>query len=278
VDPLLFVIAMAALGLGAGLTGALFGLGGGIFLVPALTLLFGLNIRFAIGASILAVIATSSGAAAAYVRDRLANIRIGMVLEIAAVLGALTGAMIAGYIPTRWLFVVFGLLLLYSILPMVLRRGMELADPGPPDPIATRLRMAGMFTDPATGREEKYIARRVPASAGLMYVAGVISGLLGIGNGVFNVLAMVVTMGLPLKVATATSNFMIGVVGAASAGVYFSRGEINPLIAAPVVLGILAGARIGARLLARLHPQTLRILFVPMLAYIGVAMLVRGLR
>jgi hypothetical protein len=278
VDPFVFVVSVAALGVGAGLAGALFGLGGGIFLVPALTLLYGVNIRFAIGASIVAVIATSSGAAAAYVGHGLVNIRIGMLLELAAVVGALAGAMIAGSIPTRWLYAIFGLLLLYSIVPMVLRRGVELKPGGAPDPLARRLRLSGVYRDAATGREDAYAARRVPTGATLMCVSGIISGLLGIGSGIFNVLAMVVTMGLPLKVATATSNFMIGAVGAASALVYFSRGEINPLLAAPVVLGILVGSRIGVRLLRRLHPETLRILFVPVLLYTGGAMLLRALR
>lgn len=277
-DPFVFVISVAALGVGVGLAGALFGLGGGIFLVPALTLFYGVNIRFAIAASIVAVIATSSGAAASYVRGGLVNVRVGMLLELAAVIGALAGAVIAGSIPTRWLYAIFGLLLLYSIVPMVVRRGVDLKPDGPPDPLAARLGLSGVYRDPATGREQPYVAHRVAAGGAMMCVSGVISGLLGIGSGIFNVLAMVVTMGLPLKVATATSNFMIGVVGAASALVYFSRGEINPLLAAPVVLGILIGSGIGARLLRRLHPETLRILFVPVLLYVGGAMLLRALR
>lgn len=276
-NPLAFVASVAALGVGAGVAGALFGLGGGLFLVPALTLLFHVNIKFAIGASIVSVIATSSGAAVAYIRDRLTNVRIGMLLEIATTTGALSGAFLTGLLAPRWLFLIFGTLLLYSILPMILRRGIDLVDPGPPDPLAATLSLSGTYYDAAAGREVAYAARRVPAGAAMMYCAGLVSGLLGIGSGIFKVLAMDVMMRLPLKVSTATSNFMIGVTAAASAGVYFSRGEVNPLVAAPVALGVLGGAWIGTRFMVRLRTQTLRLLFIPVLAYIGIVMIIRGL-
>jgi uncharacterized membrane protein YfcA len=258
--------------------GALFGLGGGIFLIPALTLLFHVNIKYAIGASLVSVIATSSGSAAAYVRDRLTNVRIGTILQVAAVAGALSGAYLAGLLAPRWLYLIFGGLLIYSAMPMILRRGVDLPDPGPPDPLALRLGLRGTFVDGPSGREVSYVARRVGPGTGMMYVAGVLSGLLGIGSGIFKVLAMDVMMRLPLKVSTATSNFMIGVTAAASAGVYFSRGEINPLVAAPVALGVLLGALIGTRVMVRLRSQTLRLLFVPVLLYVGIAMVLRGLR
>lgn len=276
-SPLTFVALVSAIGLGGGIAGALFGLGGGIFIVPALTLLFHVNIKYAIGASIVSVIATSSGAAAAYVRDRITNVRVGMFLEVATVSGALTGALAAGLVPGRILFVAFGSLLLYSIVPMVSRRGADLPAPGPPDPLAARYRLRGHYFDPAIGHEVTYAARRVPAGSAMMYLAGLISGLLGIGSGVFKVLAMDVLMRLPLKVSTATSTFMIGVTAAASAGVYFARGDVNPLVAAPVALGVLVGAWIGSRLMVRTHPQTLRVLFVPLLAYVGMTMVARGL-
>jgi len=276
-NPLVFVALVAGVGVGAGLAGALFGLGGGLFLVPALTLLFHVDIKFAIGASIVSVIATSSGAAAAYIRDRLTNVRIGMVLEIATTTGALSGAFLTGLLAPRWLFIVFGLLLLSSIVPMVLRRGIELVEPGQPDALATRLGLGGTYFDAASGHEVPYTARRVTAGAAMMYVAGLVSGLLGIGSGIFKVLAMDVLMRLPLKVSTATSNFMIGVTAAASAGVYFSRGEVNPLVAAPVALGVLTGSWIGTRLMVRLRTRTLRLLFFPVLAFIGITMIARGL-
>jgi uncharacterized membrane protein YfcA len=276
-NPLIFVASVAALGVGAGVAGALFGLGGGLFLVPALTLVFHINIKYAIGTSIVSVIATSSGAAATYIHDRLTNVRIGMALEIATTTGALSGAFLTGLLAPRWLFVVFGLLLLASIAPMVLRRDVEPLQPGKPDPLAVRLDLGGTYYDAAAGREVPYTAQRVPAGAAMMYVAGLVSGLLGIGSGIFKVLAMDVLMRLPLKVSTATSNFMIGVTAAASAGVYFSRGEVNPLVAAPVALGVLCGSWIGTRLMVRLRTRTLRLLFFPILAYIGITMIVRGL-
>jgi uncharacterized membrane protein YfcA len=268
---------VAVFAVGAGLAGALFGLGGGIFLIPALTLLFHVNIKYAIGASLVSVIATSSGSAAAYVRDRVTNVKIGTMLQLAAVAGALSGAYLTGLLPPRGLYVIFGGLLVYSAIPMILRRGIDLRDPGPPDPLALRLGMTGSYYDPAAGRHIQYAARRVTAGTAMMYVAGLISGLLGIGSGVFKVLAMDVLMRLPLKVSTATSNFMIGVTAAASAGVYFGRAEINPLVAAPTALGVLAGAWIGTRVMMRLRTQTLRLLFIPVLIYIGLAMVARGL-
>jgi len=277
-DPLGFIASVAGLAVGAGLLGALFGLGGGIFLIPALTLLFHVNIKYAIGASLVSVIATSSGSAAAYVRDRLTNVRIGTLLQVVAVAGALSGAYLAGLLAPRWLYLIFGGLLIYSAMPMILRRGVDLPDPGPPDPLAARLGLRGTFFDGALGREVNYVARRVGLGTGMMYIAGVLSGLLGIGSGIFKVLAMDVLMRLPLKVSTATSNFMIGVTAAASAGVYFARGEINPLVAAPVALGVLVGALVGTRVMARLRSQTLRLLFVPVLLYVGIAMVLRGLR
>ncbi len=259
------------------MTGALFGLGGGIFLVPGLTLLLHVDIRYAIGASIISVIAASSGAAAIYIRDRLTNVRIGIAFEIATTTGALSGAFLAGLFAARWLYMIFGGLLLYSILPMLLRLDRDPPDPGPPDPLAVRLGLAGTYQDAASGQVTAYAARRVPAGAGLMYVAGVVSGLLGIGSGLFKVLAMDVLMRLPLKVSTATSNFMIGVTAAASAGVYFARGDINPLLAAPVALGVLTGAAIGTRLMLRIPTRTLRLLFIPILAYVGIEMIVQAL-
>ncbi|MDR7417763.1 MAG: sulfite exporter TauE/SafE family protein [Armatimonadota bacterium] len=265
-------------GVGAGVLGALFGLGGGIFLIPALTLLFHVNIKYAIGASLVSVIATSSGSAAAYVRDRLTNIRIGTVLQLASVTGALSGAYLTSVLPPRWLYLVFGLLLIYTAIPMILRVGRDLPDPGPPDPLALRWGLTGSYYDAASGQKVTYAARRVTAGAVMMCIAGLISGLLGIGSGVFKVLAMDVLMRLPLKVSTATSNFMIGVTAAASAGVYFGRAEINPLVAAPTALGVLVGAWVGARIMVRLRSRTLRLLFIPVLLYVGVAMALRGIR
>lgn len=238
-DPLIFAIEVGAFAIVAGLLGALLGLGGGIFLIPALTLLFHVNIRYAIGASLVSVIATSSGSAAAYVRDRVTNVRIGTFLQVPSVAGALSGAYLGGLLPIKWLYVIFGGLLVYSAVPMVVRRGTDLPPAGPPDPLAVRLGLSGSYYDPAARQEVPYVARRVMAGCGMMYVAGLISGVLGIGSGLFKVIALDILMRLPLKVSTATSNFMVGVTAAGSAAVYFARGEINPLVSAPVALGVL---------------------------------------
>ncbi|MGH9587581.1 MAG: sulfite exporter TauE/SafE family protein, partial [Acidobacteriaceae bacterium] len=225
--------------LGAGLLGALTGLGGGVVIVPVLTLLFHVDIRYAIGASLVSVIATSSGAAAAYVREGYSNVRIGMFLEIATTLGAVLGAYLTTKVSTDAIGLIFGLVLLYSAFASARKKG---SGPGgiKPNRLAERLRLLGSF--PTAGGKEDYIAQRVPAGFGLMFSAGTLSGLLGIGSGAVKVLAMDQAMGLPFKVSTTTSNFMIGVTAAASAGIYLSRGYIDPALAMPVMLGVLAGS------------------------------------
>ena len=260
----------------AGLLGALVGLGGGVFVVPLLTLVFGLPIHNAIGASIVAVIATSSGAAAAYVREHLTNLRMGMVLEIGTTLGALTGAYLAVIAPAGLLFLLFGLVLLGSALPLVMTVGEDQPQGVVDDRWSTRLSLASAYPDRQLGHDVPYAVTRVPLGMGLMYLAGAISGLLGIGSGPFKVLALDTAMRVPMKVATTTSNFMIGVTAAASAGIYFARGDIHPLLAAPVALGVLAGATIGARLLTRLSTRTLKTLFVIILVAFAAEMLLRG--
>jgi len=274
---LLFFLLVFLVALSAGLVGALAGIGGGILVVPALTLLFGVDIRLAIGASIVSVIATSSGAAAAYVRDRICNLRVGMVMEVATTVGAICGAFVTGLAPTPLLFAVFGLALLASALPLLLKLGEELPRGVENDVWANRLSLAGSYPDQKLGREVSYNVTRAPVGFGIMYIAGLLSGLLGIGSGVFKVLAMDTAMRLPMKVSTTTSNFMIGVTAAASAGIYFQRGDIDPLVAAPVALGVLAGATIGARALVHLSNVMLRKVFVPVLALIALDMLYRGI-
>jgi uncharacterized membrane protein YfcA len=270
-------VEILALSMFAGVIGAMLGLGGGIIIVPALTLLIGLPIRYAIGASIVSVIATSSGAAAAYVRGGLANLRIAIALEVATTIGAVSGAFIAGHIPVRVLYIIFGLLLAYSTIALLGRVRIELPGDVPFDPLAGRLRFRGDYHDQVLRRRVSYTATAVVPGSLMMYAAGLMSGLLGIGSGLFKVLALDVIMRLPMKVSTATSNFMIGVTAAASAGVYFSRGDIHPLVAAPVALGVLAGAWSGTHIMERLRNTTLRKLFVPVLAVIAVEMILRGL-
>ncbi len=269
--------AIFVLSVGAGFLGALLGLGGGIIIIPALTLLMGLPIRYAIGASIVSVIATSSGAAAAYVREGLANLRIGIALEVATTVGALSGAVVAGHVSARWLYLIFGLLLAYSALALLERLKVDVPEAPPPDPLAERLRFSGEYYDQALSARVPYVATGVIPGGVMMYLAGLFSGLLGIGSGSLKVLAMDVVMRLPMKVSTATSNFMIGVTAAASAGVYFGRGDIHPLIAAPVALGVLGGAWAGTRVMERLRNTTIRKVFIPVLAIIALEMIIRGL-
>jgi uncharacterized membrane protein YfcA len=271
-----FLVVFAACSV-AGLLGSLVGLGGGIFVVPLLTLAFGLPIEQAVGASIVSVIATSSGAAAAYVRDRLTNLRIGMFLEIATTLGALTGALAAGFAPAGALYLVFGLVLLASAAPLVLRLGEDIPKGVHNDRLADALGLASSYPDRQLGMEVPYQVTRVPLGFGLMYVAGAISGLLGIGSGSFKVVAMDTVMRLPMKVSTTTSNFMIGVTAAASAGIYFARGDIRPLVAAPVALGVLAGAVVGAQLLTHLKTATVKKIFLVLLVAVALEMLFRGI-
>jgi uncharacterized protein len=256
----------------AGLLGALTGLGGGVVIVPLLILGFGVDFRYAVGASLVSVIATSAGAAAAYVREGFTNIRVGMFLEVATTIGALFGAYLADFISASALAIVFGLVLLYSAYSASRPRPERVARA--PDPIAGRLRLDGSYPTPEG--ERHYHVQRVPLGFGLMLGAGALSGLLGIGSGAVKVLAMDQAMCLPFKVSTTTSNFMIGVTAAASAGVYLARGYIDPGIAMPVTLGVLAGATLGARVLTRATPKALRLLFALVIAALAVEMIYDG--
>lgn len=260
----------------AGVFGAILGLGGGIIITPVLTLMFGIDIRYAIGASIVSVIATSSGAAVAYVRDKITNIRIGMFLEIATTIGAITGAYISGLIKTKYLYFIFGILLLYSALAMLKKKGQELPENVVQHPLADKLKLNGEYYDKVLGKTVSYNVTGIYGGFGMMYAAGIISGLLGIGSGIFKVMAMDLFMKLPLKVSSATSNFMIGVTAAASAGVYLLRGDIDPKIAAPVALGVLVGATIGTKIMENLKSKTIRLIFIPVLAYVSIEMIVKG--
>ncbi len=260
----------------AGLVGSLVGLGGGVLVVPLLTLAFAVYPEVAVGVSIVSVIATSSGAAAAYVKDHITNLRVGMFLEIATTIGAIAGAFLATVIAPGLLFIIFGVVLLISALPLIVKIGEEIPEGVTNDRWAKRLALASNYPDEKLGRTIDYQVTRVPAGFGMMSIAGLLSGLLGIGSGTFKVLAMDTAMRLPMKVSTTTSNFMIGVTAAASAGIYFQRGDINPLYAAPVALGVLVGATMGAKTLARFSNSTLRKLFVPILAAIAIEMLIRG--
>ena len=257
----------------AGFLGSLTGLGGGIIITPVLTLALGVDIRYAIGASLVSVIATSSGAAAAYVREGFSNIRIGMFLEIATTLGALGGALLATKMPTSAISIIFGLALLYSAYASSRPRHEHLGDCRP-DPLATRLKMNSVY--PTNNGPVGYCPQAVPAGFSLMFGAGVLSGLLGIGSGAVKVIAMDQAMRLPFKVSTTTSNFMIGVTAAASAGVYLSRGYINPGLAMPVMLGVVTGSLVGARVLAEAKTKWLRIVFGVVIAIMAFEMIYHG--
>jgi uncharacterized protein len=258
---------------GAGLIGALTGLGGGVLLVPLLTLGFKVDIRYAIGASLVSVIATSSGAAASFVREGYTNVRVAMLLQIATIAGAVIGAYLAGIVPTGGLAIVFGVVLAYSAY-LSFRTKESGGAPVEADRWAVRFRLNSTY--PTETGLAPYAVARVPAGFALMGLAGVLSGLLGIGSGAVKVLAMDQAMRLPFKVSTTTSNFMIGVTAAASAAIYFQRGQVDPGLAMPVMLGVLAGATVGARALHRAAPRTLRLVFAVIVALLAVEMIANG--
>ena len=260
--------------LAAGFLGSLTGLGGGVVIVPLLTVAFGVNIRYAIGASLVSVIATSSGAAAAYVREGFSNVRVGMLLEIATCLGALAGAAIAAYVPTAGLAILLGVVLLFSVFAPAHKEIGKTPEQPDPNSIGAKLNLNSSY--PGPHGTIPYTVKRVPLGFGVMGIAGLLSGLLGIGSGAVKVLAMDLAMGLPFKVSTTTSNFMIGVTAAASAGVYLHRGYVDPGLAMPVTLGVVGGSYVGAMLLATAGSGTLRKLFRLVILALGAEMIFNG--
>lgn len=272
-----FFFSVLVTSVAAGTAGAILGLGGGILLVPILTLYFGVDLHYAMGASIVSVIATSSGAAASYLKTGLCNVRIGLFLVMATISGALTGAVLAGIVPVRWLEMILGLALGYSAFATLQQLNVELPTDVADDWLAARFRLEGSYYDRWLDQDVKYRASRVKLGFAAMYGAGVLSGLLGIGSGAFKVLAMDYFMRLPMKVSTATSNFMIGMTATASAGIYFSRGDIHPLIVAPVAVGVLLGAYLGTALIAKMRNTTVRKVFLPVVIYLALSMTLRGL-
>lgn len=261
-------------GIAAGLVGALTGLGGGVIIVPLLAIVFQVDLRYAIGASLISVIATSSGSAAAYVKEGWSNIRVGMFLEVATTIGAVVGAFVAVYMHPSILAVIFGLVLLSSAWLSYRPHSGDSADP-PPDPLATKLKMNSTYPSPEGLKS--YHPQHVPLGWGVMFIAGLLSGLLGIGSGALKVLAMDQIMQLPFKVSTTTSNFMIGVTAAASAGIYLHRGYIDPGLAMPIMIGVLIGAAIGTRILAHAKVNVLRIVFSVVIVLLAIQMIYSGL-
>jgi uncharacterized membrane protein YfcA len=258
----------------AGFIGALTGLGGGVIVVPLLTSVFGVDIRYAVGASLVSVIATSAGSASTYIKKGLANLRLGMFLEVATTIGAILGALIAMFVTVKVLTIVLAIVLLYSAYlsqqPKQQNPENDIADP-----LADYLQINGSY--PMAEGIINYQAYTVLGGFSVMFIAGIISGLLGIGSGAFKVLAMDQVMRIPFKVSTTTSNFMIGVTAAASAGVYLNRGYIDPGLSMPVMLGILPGAFLGARVLIDTKTQLLRIVFSLVLVLMALKMVYQAI-
>jgi hypothetical protein len=274
---MIWLLKIAGASLAGGVIGSISGLGGGIVIVPVLTLFLGIPIQEAIGASIISVIAVSSGAGSVYVKDRITNIRIAMFLELSTAAGALFGAaVLSGHVNPSILSILFGLTLLLSLIPVLVNIGEELPQGVHNDRMAAYLRLNGSYYDKRMKREVDYNVTGIPLAMGLMGIAGIISGLLGIGAGVVKVLAHEVAMKVPTKVSTATSNFMIGVTAAAAAGVYLRRGQVLPFLVVPVAVAVLAGAFLGTRLMERMSNARIRQLFAVVLGIIGVEMLLRG--
>jgi uncharacterized membrane protein YfcA len=277
---LMFLIAILA-----GVVGSIVGIGGGILVVPALTIGFGVPIEYAIGASIISTIAASSGAASAYVRDRITNLRIGMFLEIGSVLGSIVGVVTTLYFVRSGLswviFIIFGLVLVFSAYNVLQharmeRRGESMVNVDP-NRLSERLNLRGEYEDKSLNKTITYVATRVPAGFVVIFFAGLLSGLLGVGGGVLKVLGMDTIMRLPFKVSTTTSNFMIGVTATASTGILYVSGYVNVLLSAPVVLGVVLGSLGGTKVLVRSKPASIRVVFIVIVLVLGAEMIYMGL-
>ncbi|MDG6906324.1 MAG: sulfite exporter TauE/SafE family protein [Nitrososphaerota archaeon] len=287
IDLINYIVLMLLISVLAGLIGSLVGIGGGIVIVPILTIAFNIPVGYAIGTSIVSVIATSSGSASAYVKDKITNLRIGTFLVTATTVGATVGAITTIYLIASGLswavYLTFGIVLLFSAIDFALKIWMRGRSGGGEsinqisNPTAEKLNLKGEYYDVALNSKTSYIAARVPEGYGIMFVAGVLSGLLGIGSGALKVLGMDSMMKLPFKVSTTTSNLMIGVTAAASAGIFFIKGYVDPVLVGPVAIGVVLGAYAGSKILVRVRPASLRILFVFVLLALGIEMLQKGL-
>ena len=270
----LFSLILLIASVAAGFVGSLTGLGGGVVLIPVLTLVFKVDIHYAIGTSLISVIATSSGAAAAYVKEGISNIRLGIFLELATTVGAITGAFLATYLSTSTIAIVFGIILVFSsIVSFFKQEDHVVRDPG--SYLARRLRLNNSF--PSSQGQISYSVKNILGGFLMMNVAGVVSGLLGIGSGALKVIAMDNIMRVPFKVSTTTSNFMIGVTAAASAGIYLRRGYIDPGLSMPVVLGVLIGAFVGSKILFATRTRSLKIFFALVILVLATEMIYNGI-
>lgn len=270
----MFSLILLPIAIVAGFFGALLGLGGGIIVVPVLTLVFGIDIRYAIAASLISIIATSSGAAASFLKDHLTNLRLAILLEIGTVFGAMSGFLLSGYMNPAMLYYIFGGFLFFSAVMMFKKKHDSRAEVN--HPWAEKLKLDSKF--PEKGEWHHYKVANVPVGLFAMYFAGILSALLGIGSGIFKVIAMDGAMKLPMKVSSATSNFMIGVTASASAGAYLLRGDIRPEIAAPVSVGIIMGSWLGARVMPKLPASSIRKVFVVVLVIVSIQMILKGWR
>jgi uncharacterized membrane protein YfcA len=257
----------------AGLLGSLTGLGGGVIIIPLLTLILGVDIHYAIGASIISVIATSSGSAAAYVKEGITNIRIGMFLEIATTISAIVGVVIATYIKADYIMIIFGLILLFSAYSM-LKKKIDHSNNEKTSVLANYFKLNGSY--PVDGTLRQYAVHHVVGGFSMMFVAGALSGLLGIGSGALKVIGMDNIMKIPFKVSTTTSNFMMGVTAAASALVYLHKGQIDPAIAMPVTIGVITGATIGSKILIRTKTDKLKLIFAVVVGFLAFQMIYKG--
>ncbi|MBB2146975.1 TSUP family transporter [Pedobacter sp. LMG 31464] len=271
---LLFTIIVLVGAFLAGLLGSLTGLGGGVIIIPLLTLGLGVDIHYAIGASIISVIATSSGSAAAYVKEGITNVRIGMFLEIATTASAIVGVVIATYIKADYIIVIFGVILLFSAF-MMLRKKIDHSNNEKTSVLANYFKLNGSY--PTENGVKQYAVHHVVGGFAMMFIAGTLSGLLGIGSGALKVIGMDNIMKIPFKVSTTTSNFMIGVTASASALVYLHKGQIDPAIAMPVTIGVITGATIGAKILLRTKTDKLKVIFAVVVTFLALQMIYKGL-
>ncbi|NDW10625.1 sulfite exporter TauE/SafE family protein [Dysgonomonas sp. 520] len=259
----------------AGFLGSLTGLGGGVVIIPLLTLGFGIDMRYAIGTALVTSIASSSGAAAAYIKEGITNVRIGMFLEIATTTGAVAGALIAMYLDKMYIAIIFGCVLIFSAVRSVSQKTENVDYSAPGDKLGEKLKLNGSYTD--NGKVVDYKVKNVAGGYSLMTLAGVLSGLLGIGSGALKVLAMDTAMKIPFKVSTTTSNFMVGVTAAASAVIYLQRGYIDPGLALPIVVGVLLGAFFGSKILPKANVRKLRLLFSVVIFFLAIMMMYNGI-
>lgn len=270
---LFFVLIVLVGAFAAGLVGSLTGLGGGVIIIPLLTIGFGVELHYAIGASIVSVIATSSGSAAAYVKEGVTNVRIGMFLEIGTTLSAIFGVFLASYLEANYIAIVFGFILLFSAF-MMLKKKIDHGNNQRTSLLAHKLKLNGTY--PSENGQIPYAVHNVVGGFAMMFVAGTLSGLLGIGSGALKVIGMDNIMKIPFKVSTTTSNFMMGVTAAASAVIYFHRGQIEPTIAMPVTIGVIAGATLGARILLKTKTEKLKVVFALVVTVLALQMIYKG--